>query len=63
MSDQESPLESLHWDWGSAYVILVRWPDIWVAQRRDNRQTVTASGPEKLRKAIREDYQRSPVKR
>ena len=38
-------------------------PDTWVAQRRDNRRTITAAGPEQLREAIREDYQAAPVKR
>ena len=56
-------LESLRWHWGGAYLILVRWPDTWVAQRRDNRRTITAGDPEQLREAIREDYQAAPVKR
>ena len=63
MSGRETPLESLVWDWGSAYSISCPAPDRWVAQRRDNRQTITAGGPEELREAIREDYRRSPVER
>lgn len=63
MSDQESPLESLRWHWGGAYLILVRWPGTWVAQRRDNRCTLCAESPERLLDLIREDYQRSPVRR
>lgn len=38
-------------------------PGTWVAQRRDNRQTITAGGPEELREAIREDYRQAPVSR
>ena len=33
----------------------------WLAQRRDDRQTLTAGGPEELRTLIIEDYTARPV--
>jgi hypothetical protein len=35
----------------------------WLAQRRDDGQTLTAPGPEELRELITEDYGAQPVSR
>lgn len=49
--------------WGSAYLISHPNPGVWLAQRRDDRQMVRATNPEKLRQAIRADYAARPVPR
>ena len=54
MSDWEGPLDALRWHWGGAYLISFFEPDVWVAQRRDNRETLRADNPEDLRDLIAE---------
>ena len=56
-------LASLRWHWGSAYVISRLAPDTWIAQRRDDRQTLRADSPEILLDRIRADYAAHPVSR
>jgi hypothetical protein len=34
--------------WGSAYLIEHPEPDVWIAQRKDNRETLRADGPAEL---------------
>ncbi len=61
--DRDERLDELRWHWGSAYLIGHRAPDVWVAQRRDTRETLIADGPEALRGEIRADYLAHPVPR
>ena len=55
-------LEDLQWHWGSAYLITGA-AGHWVAQRRDDGRTLTASRPGELRQMIIEDYEDQPVSR
>ena len=59
----EWSLADLIWHWGSAYVITHPCPDAWLAQRRDNRDTIRASTPAELRDRIVADYTARPVPR
>jgi len=52
----QDPLAALQWHWGDAYLICHPEPDLWVAVRRDNRDTLRAAGPEELRALIIADY-------
>jgi hypothetical protein len=56
-------LASLRWHWDTAYLICHPEPDVWMAQRRDDRQTLHADGPEALRDRIIADYFARPVPR
>ena len=40
-----------------------RRPDVWIAQRKDDRQTLRADGPAELLDRIRTDYAVHPVSR
>ena len=55
-------LAELQWNWGEAYLITGA-AGHWLAQRKDNGQTLTASGPEQLRTLMIEDYAARPVSR
>ena len=55
-------LADLQWDWGGAYLI-TGMSGRWLAQRRDDGQTLTAPGPEELRELITEDHGAQPVSR
>jgi hypothetical protein len=61
--DWAADLGELMFHWGSAYLISHLNPGVWLAQRRDDRQMVRATNPEKLRQAIRADYAARPVPR
>ncbi len=63
MGDWERPLDELRWHWGGAYLISFFEPDKWVAQRRDNRETLRADSPADLREKITADYTAHPVSR
>ena len=63
MSNWEGPLDALRWHWDSAYLISFFEPDNWVAQRRDNRETLRAGNPVDLRDLIVADYNANPVSR
>jgi hypothetical protein len=56
-------LEDLRWHWGEAYAIEHLADGRWLAQRRDDRQTLVADGPEELRDMIQADYAARPVPR
>ena len=56
-------LSDLRWHWGSAYVIQHPGPDLWVAQRKDDRATLRADSAWKLRDRIVADYTARPVPR
>lgn len=63
MSDWARPLDDLRWHWGDAYLISFFEPDVWVAQRRDNGETLRADNPVDLRERITADYTAAPVSR
>lgn len=63
MTDGAADLDDLRWHWGEAYLIHHLGPDVWVAQRRDSRQTIGAEDPETLRERIKADYAARPVSR
>jgi hypothetical protein len=59
----DEPLEDLRWNWGEAYAIDHLADGRWLAQRRDDRRTLVADGPEELRGMIQADYAACPVPR
>ena len=63
MGDWDGPLDELRWHWGDAYLISFSGPDVWLAQRRDNRETLRADNPADLREKIVADYAAHPVSR
>ena len=62
MSATRDALADLQWNWGSAYQI-TGMGGHWLAQRQDDGRTLSASGPEELRKLMIEDYAAQPVSR
>jgi len=56
-------LGDLQHHWGSAYVISNPEPDIWLAVRRDDHDTLRAGKPMELLELIRENYRLRPVPR
>ncbi len=62
MTGTRDALADLQWNWGSAYLI-TGMAGHWLAQRRDDGRTLSASGPEELRELIIEDYRARPVPR
>jgi hypothetical protein len=63
LDDAAELIDYLRWHWGEAYRIHFFEPDRWMAQRRDNWRTLTASAPLDLRNAIVADYAAKPVGR
>ena len=61
--DWDDPLGALQWHWGSAYVISCHRADLWMARRRDTRETLRAETPLGLRDMIIADYTARPVSR
>lgn len=53
-------LDALQWNWDDVYAITAAGGH-WLAQRRDNGRTLTASSPDGLRVMIIEDYAAEPV--
>jgi hypothetical protein len=62
-SDSAAPLAELRYHWGGTYTISFSEPDVWIAQRKDNRQTLRADSPKILLDLIRNDYAAHPVSR
>jgi hypothetical protein len=62
-SDWSDPMSALQWHWGSAYVISCHGVGLWIAQRRDTRETLRAGTPMGLRDKIIADYTARPVSR
>ena len=62
MSATRDALADLQWNWRGAYLI-TGMSGHWLAQRRDDGQTLSASGPEELRELMIEDYAARPVPR
>ncbi len=63
VGDWEEQLDDLRWHWGEAYKISYFEPDVWLAQRRDNNETLRSDSPVGLLDLIREDYRAHPVSR
>lgn len=63
LDDALELLDHLRFHWGEAYLISFFEPDQWIAQRRDNLETLTAKTPYGLREAIVADYTEHPVPR
>lgn len=59
----ERELADLRWHWGSAYLISHPALDVWLAQRRDTRETLRADMPTALHDAILADYMARKVSR
>jgi len=59
----DDPLAALQWHWDEAYLVAHPEPDLWVAVRRDNHETLRAAGPEELRALIIADYANRHVPR
>lgn len=62
-SDWDDPMSALQWHWGEAYIIANPRPDIWLAVRRDDHQTLRDGTPLGLRDKIIADYTVRPVSR
>jgi hypothetical protein len=62
-SDRDEPLDELRHHWGEAYLIEHPSPDVWVAQRRDNRKTLRADNPVDLHEEIVADFTANPISR
>ncbi len=63
MGDYTEPLAELRHHWGSAYLIEHPGPDVWIAQRRDDRTVLRATSAAALLRKIRADYDERPVSR
>ena len=63
MGEYTEPLADLRHHYGSAYLISHPEPDVWLAQRRDDRTVLRADGPAELLDRIRADYAAHPVSR
>lgn len=59
----ERDLDELRWHWGSAYMIFYTAPDTWLAERRDDHDTLHAKTALELLELIRADYLKCPVSR
>lgn len=62
-SEWDDPMGALQWHWGSAYIISCHGSGLWIAQRRDTRETLRAETPLGLRDRIIADYTARPVSR
>jgi hypothetical protein len=62
MTATRDALADLQWHWGQAYKITGNEQQ-WIAERRDNRRILIASGPNGLRELIITDYTAEPVAR
>ena len=62
-SHWDDPLGALQWHWDSAYIISCHGTGLWIAQRRDTRETLSAETPLGLRDKIIADYTARPVSR
>ena len=63
MSEYTEPLAELRHHYGEAYVIDRLGEDLWLAQRRDTRETLRAKSAAELLEKIRADYATHPVSR
>lgn len=56
-------LEHLRWNWDTAYIINFIEPGKWMAERRDNHETLRADDADLLRDLIVADYIAAPMPR
>ena len=63
VGDYDDDLPGLRYHWDSAYLISHPEPDVWIAQRRDTRETLRAESASVLLDLIRADYAERPVPR
>ena len=61
--DYAADLADLQYHWGSAYVIEHPEPDVWIAVRRDDHETLRDTTPLGLRDKIIADYTARKVSR
>jgi hypothetical protein len=61
--DCAAELIDLQYHWGSAYMVSHPEPVVWLAQRRDDYQTLRSDGPAELLRLIHADYFARPVPR
>jgi hypothetical protein len=61
--DYDADLTELRHHWASAYLITRPEPDVWLAQRRDDRTVLRAGSAGELLEKIRTDYRDRPVSR
>ena len=61
--DWDEPLDALRWHWGEAYLLANPEPWVWIAVRRDTRETLRSDTPLGLREAIIADYTARKVPR
>jgi hypothetical protein len=59
--DDDEQLDTLRWHWDSAYLISHPSADLWLAQRRDDREMLRAITPSGLQDRIMADYLVHPV--
>jgi hypothetical protein len=59
----DEPLNALRWHWGEAYAICHPAYDTWIAERRDNHETLRDQTPMGLRDKIIADYMERKVSR
>lgn len=63
VGDYDLDLASLQHHWGSAYIVAHPGADTWIAERRDDHQTLRAEAAAELLDLIRADYASRPVAR
>ena len=63
VGDYDGDLAELKHHYGSAYLISHPEPDVWLAQRRDDRTVLRAESAAGLLEKIRDDYAAHPVSR
>jgi len=63
VGEYTEPLAELRHHYGSAYIIEHPEPDVWIAQRRDTRETLRADSHGEPLDRIRDDYAAHPVSR
>jgi hypothetical protein len=63
VGEYTEPLAELRHHWSGAYLITRPEPDVWLAQRRDDRTVLRATSAAGLLEKIRADYADRPVSR
>ena len=63
MNGIDYDLAELQHHWGTAYAISHPEPDLWLAQRRDTRETLRTESADQLYRVILADYSARPVPR
>jgi hypothetical protein len=63
VGDYDLDLAELQHHWGSAYIVAHPGADTWIAERRDDHQTLRAESAVELLEKIRANYAAHPVSR